>query len=227
MNSINPYNLCTQEAYPMYPGANEVTNYICHNTSAKEFDEFCENYPEYQLSYGGRLCWTALEKACDTGNVPLIRHIVKIGGKELLSLQGVQTPLHRAIACRDLLKRLKCVEELVNLGADVNLTHKDSRGINATPLLSAARKPENLKIVKLLLRHGAKACHEDPNYLQRNGLEKIDVIDDIQRNTIQTAQAHLKAEKRLFLAAWFKKENKESPIQMLPQDILQKIYELI
>ena len=145
-------------------GAGEVASFIKENTTCEQFDAFLKERPNYRLNYGGNDGWNALGVAALVGNVALIHHIVRIGGKPLIHLGNLLgwTPLYCAANCSDSEKGLMAAKTLLSFGAEVNTaTSLDWEGLEggmtpkmATPLWAAASKAQNLNLVKFLLING-------------------------------------------------------------------------
>lgn len=95
------------------------------------------------------------------GNLPLIRHILDVGGRDLLELGNEFgfTPLF----CAARHGEHEAAECLIAQGADVNRAttlYADSIPSGSTPLWVAAHGSKSVRICKLLLRHGAVAVPE-------------------------------------------------------------------
>lgn len=100
----------------------------------------------------------ALGIAASFGNIPLIGHIVKLGGQQLLSLGNRfgWTPLFQAVLC----DKDESVERLLQLGASPNIATSHASAAapeGATPLWAAAQKTRNVAMAVLLMRCGAVA----------------------------------------------------------------------
>ena len=83
-----------------------VLNKITSKLTPEEFDALCVANMKYELNHSATLndnwalapfAFTALDLAVARNNIPLIRHIVKKGGKDLLNLGNADghTPLRR------------------------------------------------------------------------------------------------------------------------------------
>ncbi len=223
---MNPIKICSQHS-EHFGG----TAHITRETTPEKFDQLIAGMVGYKLEHGGlysqKTCgdWNALGVASYKGNPKLIYHIVQKGGNHLLSLGNKfgWTPLFCAANCKNQEDGFLAAKELIKLGADLNLatsskcndtkTGKTPKG--ATPLWAAAEKTKNLKLIKLLLKHGAVV----PPGLGRQG-----------RNLVRSAQVQIERErtaKRLFLAAYFKPENNESILKALPIELIRRIFEFI
>lgn len=148
---MNIIKACSE--FPKYYGAQSIIPYVEKDTTPEEFDQLLEGESDKILELGGRINWTILAVASIKGNVALIRHIVEKGGKKLLSLGNIHgmTPLYAtAKLCEDPEAAFQASKLLIELGADVNLATRTLK-----TALGAAAKTNNLKLVKLLLTHGA------------------------------------------------------------------------
>lgn len=167
-----PYTVCSDRSLPHeLEDVFAVIYYINQHggESRKKFDKFCQERPKFKLEHGGRCGWTALGMAAKKGHVKLIQHIVKIGGEHLLNLGNDHgwTPLLCCVANFKEQQDLGFIaaQELIRLGADVNIATSGSSDDSikgempkkATPLWVAAEKAKNLRLVELLLQHGAVA----------------------------------------------------------------------
>jgi len=78
-----------------------VLNKITSKLTPEEFDALCTSNMKYEFNHSATLNdkgpFTALDLATEMNNIPLIRHIVKKGGKDLLNLGNADghTPLRR------------------------------------------------------------------------------------------------------------------------------------
>jgi ankyrin repeat protein len=149
------------------------------DTSTQWFDNNRNRRPNYKLeSCFGYL--NALGFAAEKGNLPLIHHLVKIGGQDLLNMgngagasalfqcviSSVKTEMGSKIVSKK--AHFICPSLLCELGADVNLaTSKkwNSFSVGSTPervtaLWVAAEKTTRLDLVKMLLCYGGdeKVC---------------------------------------------------------------------
>ncbi len=217
--------MCSQHSGRLETGGQRVTCAIKKDTTPDQFDNIIAGIANYRLEHGGRCGWNALGAASIQGNPELIRHIVQIGGNQLLSLGNSfgWTPLYCAANCEETEDGFLAAKELIRLGANLNLATSmccgdSSKGDTlrgATPHWAAAEKTQNLKLVKLLLKLGAVV----PPDLSEEGQE---IINAVQRKIQQEREA-----KRLFLASYFKPENNESITQVLPYELVRDIFEFI
>lgn len=129
----------------------------------QQFDEIASSIPKYTLLHGGIKGIHALDAASLRGNIQLIEHIVKKGGKELINLGSKENnsfPLYSA--CMNLINSKsksdeKCyltAKKLIELGAEVNLL--DPWG-GFTVLYYAAEITNNFALIKLFCEHGGIA----------------------------------------------------------------------
>lgn len=148
-----------------------VPIFVKRQTTPDEFEQLLSsNCSNHQLSDGGRDAqgMTCLSHAASWGNVPLIEHIVKIGGKELIDIGskwGI-TPLHTAV----LADEYEAAEALIRLGANVNTKTSDNAILrwqcfypkrehqprNESPLWSAIHRTNSISMIILLVRNGAQ-----------------------------------------------------------------------
>ena len=208
---------CEVVSLSMCTGAYGLTNKIKNNTTPEEFDQFINDIPGYDLSYGGRCGWNVLGTAANTGNVILVEHIVKIGEPKLLNMGNEfgMTPLFCAMYGEDLDQMYLVAKKLIDMGADINLAARygagdSSRGntpSEATPLWACIERACNRRLGKYLICMGAIAI----KLSQKGEMIKEELILEIHG-------------KRLFLAAYFKPENNGSIINVLPKDIVRHIY---
>ncbi len=188
---ILPYTL-SEDIAVSRPNADEIITSIGHFTTPDDFDALCAQHPSYELSHGERdLQQTALDQAIFLDNIPLVRHIVKKGGTDLLRLRsfyGRSLVLQSALAHSEQEKCFAMVKELVDLGADVNLTIKFTEGdVMLTPLFKAANmavwqegrkdQEKNLEIIKFLLRRGANICYDHPDFVRQVDAKARAIID--------------------------------------------------
>ena len=131
------------------PGGLRITNFITPATTPAEFDAECTKCPGYTLTAGGRCGWTALGAAANKGNVLLVEHIVRIGGKTLLELRNESgfTPLY----CATEAGQFRAAKALLDLGAQV-----DAEGVGGETSLRTAALAQCRAVTKLLLIHQAK-----------------------------------------------------------------------
>ena len=157
-------NYCNFQSQEFQPDAFELNECIKNNTNCQEFNLCHQRLADHRLTYGGVCGWNALGTAAFQGNVPLIYHIVQIGGKELLHLGNSNgwTPLYCAANCPDPENGFLTAKALLSLGAKINTAtslssfsyYKGYTPKMATPLWAAASKAQNLNLVKLLLING-------------------------------------------------------------------------
>ena len=150
------------------------------DATPEEFDNVCNKLPNYISINSFR--YYALDLSLDKGNIPLIRHIVNLGGKDLLNIgdqHGVTALFYKIykVACNDHFsdgmkvsetEHFKSLSLLCELGADINLATRYGwrikkmgeipRGV--TVLWVAAEKTTRLDFVKILLSYGGdeRAC---------------------------------------------------------------------
>jgi ankyrin repeat protein len=165
----NPYE------YPG-PGCTDINDFledfIKSTTIPKNFSEEMAKLSNYRLKMGTRSSIPALSMAAFRGNVDLIDHIVKIGGKALLTVGDCMeegSPLHWACSCSNFETGYLAAKKLIQLGAPINIAQKfeqkDSKGniqieVYETPLEIALGKIGRTKIATLLLRLGGIARAE-------------------------------------------------------------------
>ncbi|MES2272765.1 MAG: ankyrin repeat domain-containing protein [Chlamydiota bacterium] len=188
---MSPVLKCATRSGINQYGASQMVNFIQLNTTPQEFDTERKKYPNYQLTYGGRIGWNALGSAADEGNVELVEHIVQIGGKALIELGNFVgfTPLF----CATRNNHYLTAKKLIELGANVNIgTFRDSDGEKrntlegSTPLWAAAQEARNVALVRLLLKKGAVA---EPA-LESEGLKILDQAQkEIANERTQLTQA--------------------------------------
>lgn len=150
----------THSEYEPY-ACGPILRSITETLSPTKFDDLLSTYPDYRLNLGARCGWHALGVAATHGNVPLIQHIVVLGGESLLSLGNDfgDTPLFSAV--RDC--QYCAAQALLELRANVNMETSSGcddsqRGPTpggATPLWAAVKRAQNKNLVKLLLSYGA------------------------------------------------------------------------
>lgn len=132
-----------------------LSNSLSSVTTTEEFDLMLETYKDdgFKFEEGGRLGHTVLQAAVIVQNLPLIEHIVKLGGRELFNYGNDigQSPLHIAGVNQDYKKACEIAIKLITLNSNVNLTTTDR---NYTPLMQAA-EVGNIQLIKLLLAHNA------------------------------------------------------------------------
>lgn len=178
---MNPISLCTQRCAisDTPPFLAEITS----ETTPEEFDQLLLRGYEFDTGFLYHLSeMTLLNLAALKGNVRLIRHIVNVGGKQLLNLgtrDFGRTPLFSAINAN-----VPCsvVGELVKLNANVNIacSFKSDAFKVAETCLDRAIALGNFSIAKLLLRHGAL-----PNRVSKEKLEGLQKeIDRTARKTV-------------------------------------------
>lgn len=158
---VSPVTRCTMMSEFSYEGGRCITS--IHQTTPEEFEEMRANTPSYQLTDGARCGYTTLAVAAMRGNIRLIEHVVRTGGKELLELGDDfgATPLFVAIEEN----QTQAAKKLILLGSNVNMaTNLDCPKRKeqhvppgATPLWAAAERAKSIALVKLLLRNGAVA----------------------------------------------------------------------
>lgn len=243
VNPVNSYKLCSTRSGELEPGAGYIVSKINAETTTDEFDSWCASTPGYKLENGGRMGFTALMAAAKEGNISLMTHIVNKGGKDLLNqgtANGGWTPLTCAILSETARFKsaniLLVVEKLIELGADINIATAelgpDSIPGKATPLYLAAEKAKNLELVKSLMKKGA-IDHpsilgeevETRTYIENpeNPDEEIFVsekifIPGVFRKEVLALRAG--SAKSLLLAAKYHSKNTNSPIRLLPREII-------
>lgn len=141
-------------------------------TTSEEFEEEVRQYQEAHPSlapftydstttYGG--C-NVVHLAAYNGNVGLIEHFVRQGGRELLDTGNKYggTPLHCSVERGHVL----ATRTLLRLGANPNIFERieDKSWIPSTPLFNALNIdiPDKIAITKLLLRNGAQIHPDTP-----------------------------------------------------------------
>lgn len=161
-------SLCSNFSnYSIYEKVREGFLGIDRNMTPQEFNKKIKNIDGYKLTDGVRCGWHALNLAALKGNASLARYIVKNAEERKESVLNLgndfgMTPLYCAASCQNPEDGLHVAQELINLGADVNIgiIYKPISGEQkppkcATPLWAAAEKTKNYELVKLLLQNGA------------------------------------------------------------------------
>lgn len=134
-----------------------VTAAIEVNPSVDRFEEARSLCPNYKWTHGAmHYHQHALLIAAAHDHLALINHIVKKGGKELLSLgnQFGWTALFQACIA----DKYDAAELLLNLGANPNIATSRSSSAapdGATPLWAVAQKTQDVALAELLLKYGA------------------------------------------------------------------------
>jgi len=166
-----------------WEAASYMMQMIKKDTSSRLFDRYLEHVHttseyytgNYELNHGGSAGWNVLGSAALKGNAQLVKHIVKIGGENLLDLgnENGWTPLRCAAECEDIEGGYLAAKSLIDLGADPDLA--DIKG--KTPLMTALKKT-NIKMIKLFLDNGALI----PQHLsEESGI----LVDEIQGEFIK------------------------------------------
>jgi hypothetical protein len=222
---MSPMSICSIRSEDAGIDNIRIMRAIKKDTTPDQFDDIVKPFPSYKIEEGGRCGWNALGRASVEGNPQLIHHIVQIGGSHLLKIGNTfgWTPLYCAANCKDKEDGFLAAKELIRLGADLNLATSTCCGdttsgdtpSGVTALWAAAEKTQNLKLIELLLMHGAAS----PPHLTE---EKQEIITTLQK------EISLEREKRrLFLASYFKPENNESITKKLPQELVREVYDFI
>lgn len=153
--------ISSEISYGELAGASRIINFISSDTLPEEFDEIRIEQEQmgYRLEFGDKWGYNALGTAVIFSNIPLIRHIVAIGGKHLLNYANLKgdTPLHLAAKNDDYEKAYEIAQELIQLGSKINLDTPFRK--DYTPLMTAVRSG-NIELARLLLRNNAII----PNY---------------------------------------------------------------
>ena len=122
---------------------------------------------------------SALHDAAGYGDTEMIELLVNHNADINKMISNKGTPLYRAII------HGKCasVEKLLELGADVNAT---SSRIDSSPLQMACNTG-HLKIVKELLRHGAKTelCDQQPAIHRATSRGNLDIVKELLKHGAQ------------------------------------------
>lgn len=206
-------------------GAMQMTCFIEPNTAVDAFDEkkrALEESHGYELTFGGRCGWNVLGAATITGNIALIEHIVRVGGKDLMDYANIygNTALHIAAYENDFNKACLISKKLIQLGAQINICSIDTKIKNRTPLIVAANK-SNLQLVKLLLKNGA--------IVPDNVNEQLDTV---QQKIIFDAIEEINQQKKAyqtFLAGYLKPQMNDEGVdecllKMLPPEMMHHIW---
>jgi hypothetical protein len=188
--------------------ADKAETFIKKDTTIEEFDKV---YPiRSHVNY--LLLGAALEGACSTGNIPLIDHIFKKKGKDILQY----IHLFKAIKCKNPEDRLLTTKKLIQLGVDPNIEIPYS----GSPLSWAVRDVDNLPIVKFLLKHGARdLCPSIPFTKDQHKM-----IDEAQKS-IDEEKAVQTEKRHSFLAVW--KLNSESLVHQVSLKLIKKIFKVV
>ncbi|MBS4168680.1 ankyrin repeat domain-containing protein [Parachlamydia sp. AcF125] len=182
MNSLQNFIRC-EEFCAAHPSGRFLIQ-VNEETTEAEFKQFLADNPDYKLEYcAPALSSHALSRAALVGNVPLVRYILqKEEGKRLVNVgdEDGWTPLIFA-AKGPKQTAHKVTELLLANGANPNIATNAFASYpglvpeNATPLYVAAEKARNLKLVRLLLSHGAvlhpPISEEVKTFLRRAYLE--------------------------------------------------------
>lgn len=198
--------------YADYVYVGEMIRSIREDTTPEQFKTMTSNLRGYTLASKDGMERTALNGAAIAGNIPLIQHIVKEGGKELLSnvCSWGQIPLMNA----GIEKKIQAMQELINLGADVNATGVGFER-RSSVLEHAVKVIKDLDVIKLLLKNGA--INEGwQSYTE----EEKDLLNKAKVEIENEKMA--KERKKIFLIGAFK--DSESEIHKLPRDLQKIIY---
>jgi hypothetical protein len=199
---MSPVTTCTNHCIAS-PEAALVT-FITDKTTPKEFDEHCARSPLYKLNYSW-LDLSALGQAASHGNILLIEHIVKVGGKELLHLgnQFGITPLFLAAKSNQTL----AVRKLIELGADINMAtngefRRDLVPLGATPLWTAVEKMvhERLSSVQHLMGKDKQIDMPLIKFLLKNKAVAQPVLSEAKSKILEKASKEIEAEQTQFKA---------------------------
>lgn len=198
---------CEKLAGRRETGGLEMTTFINEKTTSEEFDQRCKHYPEYRLNKGGKNGWHALQAAAAEGNLPLIEHIVAIGGKELLHLgnQEKSSPLACAIEAEKPEHAYPAVKKLLELGANPNI----GEGLRTPLYMAIEMEHPNEQVVEILLRHGGYV-YPCPSAKGLKVLKKV-------QNQVEWPI------KRTFLAGSLKHTPEECDLAKLPNEIMNII----
>lgn len=169
--------------------------------------------------------------AATKGNFHLVTHIIKNRLIETYPDEGMNignkygwTPLFCvAYFCYDHSKALRTARELIRAGADVNIASsgntREQRNCRPkrirdgrTPLWAAAKITQNIALVKYLLVKGALEYSHDRSKAVNKTIKKAEI---------------LATNERIFLAGYFKKENYNSRLKILPPEIIRLILEFV
>ncbi len=95
---------CTCRSGSNEPEAQRVMEMMTKTTTPEKFDAYRQACPKYQLHFGARCGWNALGWASHLGNLPLVKHIVDVGGLALINLGNTfgWTPLFCAVETNQL-----------------------------------------------------------------------------------------------------------------------------
>jgi ankyrin repeat protein len=201
-----------------YEEAAAVLSKITSKLTPEEFDALCASNINYKLNHSSTCnhgvktrCWTALDLASVENNIPLIQHIVKKGGNDLLNLgdDDGKTPLLTSLSIYNFteLDTSPSIKELIRLNADVNMLSK----FYLAPLWLAATAHKGLEVVKLLLKCGA-IVDSDLGEIKEIGEARKEIKEEIRKNTVEQCS-------ELALIC----KNQYNP----PKDILNKMFELL
>ncbi|NGX62672.1 MAG: hypothetical protein KR126chlam6_00070 [Candidatus Anoxychlamydiales bacterium] len=158
---------------------------ISKDTTPKAYDDLVARFPNFKVEKHNCFGFTTVHLAARMGNILLLKHIVEIEGKNLINM-GTRyglTSLLCASLCEDIAAGYLAAKELINLGADVNITTIKSISSDfpsqVTPLWVAAVKTKNLKLIKLLLFNGAILHPQNEIRVdaEKNAALKDDVTD--------------------------------------------------
>ena len=139
---------------PFNPSSYEDLELTTHDTTPADFDAYC-------LSHDGGFGWNSLGVATYYDDLPLIRHIVNIGGDMVINScnQSDWTPLMCAVTG----DKLMATRLLLELGAYVNMTSRYNiyDHLNVTPLWYAKNVSNNVNIINLLIDYGGISYTEN------------------------------------------------------------------
>jgi Ankyrin repeats (3 copies) len=195
--SIN-FNCCNAVTrYVPNTGATDVINRITNMTTPEEFEQMRKKFPQFQLGHSNQYSGsTALHSAAETGNVQLIKFLVK-QAPELLERGRTEygvTPLSAAFDTRS----LDAMETLLELGANPNIVVNDVSILQfvANLLLLDLELHNGMfnrsksinqrsQALKLLLKYGAERQPEDD---QENGMNLPGIKSLIQKASQEVAE---------------------------------------
>ncbi len=228
------------ELRPMYnPKVNNFIRAIKPDTTPEQFDALVATIEDYDYEDGDSYGITACTQAAREGNIRLVEHLVKKGEVHLLNIADSWggTALGYVSRLADKQAAYEQSKKMIKLGADVNLDYPlwEGKHLHQQTPIRWAILSCNINLVRLLLKHGAvmptnlsdlSASSNDPTYevnkyyyIREDWIEKINTIEKIVDNDKRKA--------KLFLAGVMKQENKNSVLQKLPFDIINKIFKKI